>query len=222
MYSTNPNSPNQTIPTFQSIQVTVAPTFEPLTAAEAREFCRIDDDSQDGTLDLCIKSARERIENDTSRSLVTQTLRMTLDAFPNSCDDRYESNERDEGSEDAIIVPRPPLVSVSSITYVDTSGATQTLSTAAYTVDTYSEPGRIVPAYGYSWPSTRDVPNAVTITFVAGYTATTLPARAKLLCGLLTHYEFDQRNPVNIGNIVNEMPLAVKTLMGQLGWGSYS
>lgn len=203
---------------YQSIQVTTSPTFEPLTAAEAREFCRVDDDSQDSTLDMCIKAARERIENDTSRALVTQTLRVTMDAFPCAADRTYASENLNI---EAIQVPRPPLVSVTSITYVDTDGATQTLSASRYTVDTYSEPGRIVPAYGYSWPSTRDIPNAVTIVYVAGYTTTNIPARAKLLCGMLTHYEFDQRNPVNVGNIVNEMPLAAKTLMGQLGWGNY-
>mgnify|MGYP000431892249 CR=1 FL=1 len=194
--------------TPQSIQVTTAPEFEPLTLAEAREFCRIDDDSQDSTLTICIKAARERIENGTHRAIVTQTIRFTLDCFPATYPATY--NNQSIGGP-PILVPRPPLVSVSSIAYIDTTGTTQTLSASNYTVDSYSEPGRIVPAYGYSWPSTRDVPNAVTITCICGWTTTTIPARAKLLCGLLTHYEFDQRNPVNVGNVVNEMPMAVES-----------
>lgn len=199
--------------TFESINTTVAPTFEPLTVTEAREFCRIDDDSQDTTLATCIKAARERIETETRRAICTQTIRVTLDKFPRGDDD--------DSDDFAIVVPRPPLQSVSSITYIDTTGTVQTLATDRYTVDSYSEPGRIVPAYGIYWPTTRDVPNAVTITAVVGYTAATMPARVKLLCGLLTHYEFDQRNPVNVGNIGNVMPLAVESLMIQLGWGSY-
>lgn len=194
--------------TFESINTTVVPTFEPLTVTEAREFCRIDDDSQDTTLATCIKAARERIETETRRAICTQTIRVTLDKFPRGDDD-----DRDDF---AIILPRPPLQSVSSITYIDTTGTVQTLATDRYTVDSYSEPGRIVPAYGYSWPSTRDVPNAVTITFIAGYTAANLPARAKILCGLLTHYEFDVRVDGKA-----DIPLAVESLMIQLGWGSY-
>jgi uncharacterized phiE125 gp8 family phage protein len=53
---------------------------------------------------------------------------------------------------------------------VDTDGTTQTLSTSRYQVDAKRRPGRMRPAYGYSWPATRpSTVNAVTVTFVAGY-----------------------------------------------------
>lgn len=68
-----------------------------------------------------------------------------------------------------ISVPKPTLQSVTSITYVDTDGATQTLPPSAYLVDSKSEPGRITPAYGLVWPTTRWQTGAVTIRFVAGY-----------------------------------------------------
>src|SRR3990167_7420015 len=72
-------------------------------------------------------------------------------------------------AECAIELPLPPLRSVTSITYVDQDGTTQTLSSTLYTVDSSSEPARITPAYGEVWPSTRDQVNAVTVRFVAGY-----------------------------------------------------
>jgi hypothetical protein len=74
-------------------------------------------------------------------------------------------------------------VSVTIITYIDTNGATQTLSAALYTTDLPSGPkareGCIVPAYQQVWPQTRHVPNAVIVRFVAGYTGTT-PEMVKL------------------------------------------
>jgi uncharacterized phiE125 gp8 family phage protein len=69
-----------------------------------------------------------------------------------------------------IVLSRVPLISVTSITYVDTDGVTQTLSTSYYTPDTVK--GKIDLAYGQTWPSTRCQPNAVTVRFVAGMVAT--------------------------------------------------
>ena len=81
---------------------------------------------------------------------------------------------------------------MTSIQYVDDAGDTQTLSTSLYQVDTKSQPGRIIPAYGESWPTVRsDTLNAVTVNFVAGYgdDPEDVPAglrhAVKLICGAL-------------------------------------
>lgn len=87
------------------------------------------------------------------RCLVQQTWDWTFDRFWSS----------------GLYVPLPPLISVDSITYVDTNGDTQTWGAPNYRVDSGSVPGRITPAYGETWPTIRDVTNAVTIRFTAGY-----------------------------------------------------
>jgi len=114
-----------------------------------------------------IKAAREYGETFTHRAFITQTWDLKLDAFP--CD--------------VIEIPQAPLLTAASspastdpvITYVDTAGATQTWSAALYTVDAPSGPkarlGRITPIYGGVFPATRDVVNAVTVRFYAGYGA---------------------------------------------------
>jgi uncharacterized phiE125 gp8 family phage protein len=69
-----------------------------------------------------------------------------------------------------IAIPRVPLVSVTSITYVDTAGTTQTLASSVYSVDTAQ--GVIYLAYGQVWPSTRaDLADRVTVRFIAGMMA---------------------------------------------------
>lgn len=207
------------------LNVTVSPTVEPITLAEAKKFLRIDADDQDDVVQMCITVARERIENDTARALPTQTLRLTLDRFPVATyNGQLQSNYLREqvfiqsvGSiGTAIILPRPPLQSVTSVSYIDGSGTTQTLSASAYTVDTASEPGRIVPAYGTSWPTTQAVPNAVTVTYVAGFTTTTIPESAKLLCRLLVGEFYEHRD------LKADLPLAIESLMWQLRWGHYA
>ena len=196
------------LPPNYALTVVTAPASEPVSLVEAKEHLRVSHDEENVLIEQLIQSAREQVENDTARALFTQTLRLSLDRFPS-------------GPDNAIRLPRPPLASVSSIAYVDTAGDSQTLSGAAYQVDAYSEPGRVVPVYGTSWPSARCQPNAVTVQYVAGWTAGTMPAAAKQLVLLWVSHLYDRRDPVNVGNIVSPMPMAIETLTWRLRWGHY-
>lgn len=112
--------------------------------------------TSDPLLNVLIASARATAEQYLHRLLVAQTLDAYFDEFPNKAP--YE-------------FVLPPLATVTSITYVDTDGATQTLDASVYSVDAKSKPARISRAYDQSWPDTRVQNNAVTIRFVAGYGA---------------------------------------------------
>jgi uncharacterized phiE125 gp8 family phage protein len=80
-----------------------------------------------------------------------------------------------------IVIPRPPLISVEAITYVDFDGVTQTLtgSPAQFTVSAPQGPtakkGRITPLYGQVWPATRQTLDAITVQCTAGYAEGTIP-----------------------------------------------
>lgn len=107
------------------------------------------------------KAATAYVEGYCRRAMLTSTWRMKYDYFP-SC----------------FYLDRPDWQSVTSITYVDTAGDTQTLATDQYAFD--ADTGRITPAYSVSWPTTQDIANAVTVTFVSGYTsAANVPADLK-------------------------------------------
>jgi uncharacterized phiE125 gp8 family phage protein len=102
---------------------------------------------------------------------------------------------------------------VTHIKYTDTDGALQTLSSSRYVVDTACKPGRIIPAYNDYWPSTRDIPNAVTVRFVAGWlTPEDVPEPLKhaLKIQALTLYE--HREEFVIGESFDELPV-VKRLI---------
>ena len=136
---------------------------EILSTAEAKTHLRITGADEDTHVAALVKAARMAVEEWTSRATTNQTWVMTLDSFP---------------GEDEIRLPRPPLSSVTSVGYVDGAGDSQTFSSANYSVVTRETPGSIRLAYGVSWPATRYQPNAVTITYVAGYgaAASTVPA----------------------------------------------
>ena len=136
----------------------VAPTVEPVTMAEAKLWLRIDHSTEDALILEMLKAARREVERFCGRQLINATRTWRLDRFP---------------SDGVIRLDRPPLSSVTSITYVDTAGATQTWATDQYDVDTDSEPGRITLAYNQSLPSDvrGGAANVVTITYKVGYGA---------------------------------------------------
>jgi len=113
----------------------------------------------------------------------------------------------------------PPLQSVTSITYKDAAGATQTFNAANYIVDTNTTPGRIVLASSASWPGVSLFPvPLITFTFVAGYgAASAVPQRFKTAMGQLIAHWFTTREAVSLiaGANITEIPLTVKELLNQ-------
>lgn len=138
-----------------------------------------DDDSE---LINKINEVRNLAESFTHRLLLTTTAEYSLDAFP--------VNSRE------IWLPAPPLQSVTSVEYYDTAGALQEMTLSDFFVDTRSQPGRLVLKPNKSFPATEEGrPNAVIITFVAGYgnTSTSLPADLKSALKLIIASRWENR-----------------------------
>jgi uncharacterized phiE125 gp8 family phage protein len=117
------------------------------------------------------------------------------------------------------VLPKPPVQSVSSITYTDANGDAQTWSSANYTLSKssgpHAAPAVIEPVYGVSWPVTRNVIDAVTVRFVCGYgdagSAVPEPIRAAMNL-LITHW-YEQRGVVQVGNLVTPLQHSVDALL---------
>lgn len=189
-----------------SLKLVTAPTVEPVSLIEAKTHLRVLHDDDDTQIASLITAARQMVESGESwsleRSLVTTTWRLRLDRFPK-----------------CIELPRPPLIAVTSITYRDTAGSTQTLSPSLYTVSTDMEPARIVPTYGNVWPNVQGHVDDVSVTFTAGYgpTAADVPQAIKqaILLGVSDLYE--NRNETITGTIVNRMG-AIRALLNGYQW----
>jgi uncharacterized phiE125 gp8 family phage protein len=114
-----------------------------------------------------------------------------------------------------MVLPKPPIASITSVTYVDTDGATQTWSSALYQTDLPSgptaEPARILPAYNESYPSTRAQMNAVTVRFVAGYgvDGSYVPEDIKLGMHMLIGHWYEQREAVVVGVGIGVLPVPI-------------
>lgn len=182
-----------------------APATEPLTTAEAKTHLRVDSATDDTYIGTLITAARQYVEGYLGRALITQTWDLTLDAWPiDSSDGFYES----------IIVPSPPLVSITHVKYYDTSGTLITAASSTYAVDVNSTPGRITPVYGTVWPSAQFIPNAITVRFVTGYgAAADVPAAIKQAMLLLIAQFYEYREEVVAGTIVANLDKASEFLL---------
>ena len=180
------------------LALVTAPTVEPISTAEAKAHLRVDISEDDTYIDTLIKASRTYCENFLFRRLINSTWDLYLDCFPS-----------------ILLLPYPPASSVTSITYVDGAGDSQTLATTEYATDIRQEPARIIPAYGKSWPSIRGQNNAVTVRYVAGYgaAATAVPAAIIHAMKLLIGNWYEQRESVIVGTIATKTPDAVENLL---------
>lgn len=184
-------------------RVTAPPTFEPLSLAEAKQQCRVDLSLTDENLliESYIRAAREFCAGLDWRAYCTQTMELWLDEWPD---------------DDEIIIPRPPLQSVTSVKYYGIDDVEYTFDPAKYFVDTVGEPGQ-VHLRGYQmWPVTvlRDY-NAVCVTYVAGWSTPDLvPETIKQAMRLIVGHFYENREDTQSGTVNRQIENGVRALLG--------
>jgi uncharacterized phiE125 gp8 family phage protein len=175
---------------------TTAPA-PPVLLQEAKEHLRVTHDDEDLLIISKLASAVRKCEEFCHRQFGRTQLVLVLDRFPTG--------------RKPLFLPRPPLVSVDSIAYVDPENVTRLFVDPA--IDTASEPGRIQPEVGLVWPVVRDVIGAVQIEYTAGYTESTLPSllRDAVLLQLGSLYE--HREDIVVGTISSKLAMGVEDLL---------
>lgn len=191
----------------RGLRRTVAPTFLPVDVAGLKRQAGINVNDDNELLQEYVEAAADFAENYQERCLRQSTWQAVYDGFP-SCGVFY--------------VPKPRLVSVSFVKYLDAAGTLTTLATSCYTTDIISEPGRIALKYGQVWPTTLDQIASVTVEFVAGYaSAAAIPARTRQAIRALASHWYECREPVVVGESVANVPLSVTDLLNEDKFLSY-
>lgn len=153
-----------------------APAAEPVSLALAKQHLRVDFEEDDAYISALITAARQRVEAMTNRAIFNRRMRLTLDYFPwPGWDSTTGSTAHDyfmrwyfRGL--TIRLPKPATVSVQSLTYLANDGVTViTIPAQNYIVDVTSEPARIAPRPGYTWPYQQNyIPGQISIDYIAG------------------------------------------------------
>ena len=157
--------------------------------------------AEDEKIFALITGARVLCEQRQNRAYITQTRTLTMDRFPIYA---YP-----------IEPPRPKLITVTTLKYVDTAGTQQIWDSSNYTVDIQSIPGRIYPVFGVIWPTPRAQRNAVEVIYTAGYgtTRADTPETVKQAMLLLLAHWFENREEIVLTGKPETLPQAAEALL---------
>jgi uncharacterized phiE125 gp8 family phage protein len=171
-----------------------APTAAPVDLEELKGHLRVTTNNEDATIELYAKAAGQLFEIKTNRRLISRSFRLDLPAFPASADPC------------GIELPFAPAEEITHIKYFDTAGVLQTWDDEEYIMDLTSHFPRVTVAPNYLFPSTQTGrPNAVQVTFVAGYgdTYEDIPEGIRLGVFFLAAHAYTTRTPVVNGTMTD-------------------
>jgi len=141
------------------------------------------------------------------KPLINQTWKLSVIDY-----DRY----------DRIVLPLTPVVSITSIEYYDSTETLQELDTEDFDLFGDEDNAFIRPKTGITWPSVYDRPDAIMVTFVAGFGVSPdyIPENIKQAIRLLCCHWFENREAVVVGSITSELPMGVEALLNisRKGW----
>lgn len=177
-----------------------APATRLVSLEEVKQFLRIeaDETEEDTLLGSLILSAEATLDGYSGllgRALIDQVWRQRFDDFP-PCDQ--------------LRLPLGPLVATPTVTYRDTLGGEQEFE-SFHLVTTALGPA-IELEDGATWPQTATRPDAVTVTWLAGYGPgpEDVPEIFRTVALQLIAHWYGTREAVNVGNIVTEVPWGLR------------
>lgn len=176
---------------------------------------------------LYLRAATRAVEDYTGRSLLTKTFVLNLQSWP--CYDGYWQSTRQfmpleyapmwgDGKLRGLELRRSPLVAITGVKYWDFASSAQLVfDPANYYTDTAATPGRMVfnvNAPGFTFPTLMKRPDAILITFTAGYglLESQMDPMLQMAVLMFAHQMFDNRVPVGDARNV-ELPMSLRYML---------
>ena len=114
-----------------TIVLLVPPAAEPVSLADAKAWLRVDTDAEDALVTSLVVTARGAVEAFTGRVLVSQTWRLTFDAWPDvACRPCFGVAR----AATAVSIPLTPVAGITAVRVFDAAGVPQILPPTAYTL----------------------------------------------------------------------------------------
>lgn len=175
------------------------PAVDLLSLDDLRDHCRVDGVEHDDALTRAGAAAEAMLdgpEGMLGRALVTQTWMDAADGF------------------DGFRLSLAPVQSITEVAYTDADGADQVLATGWRLVETGAG-ASLALEDGETWPAVASRPDAVRVTYSAGYGAPAdIPAAIQAAALLLAGHLFEHRAAVQ-SQQAHEVPITVNALLGR-------
>jgi uncharacterized phiE125 gp8 family phage protein len=175
------------------------PAAEPLTLAEAKTFLRVVHDDDDELIGVLISAARSQVEAATRRALMTQTWRLSRDAWP--IDGR-------------LAVTPVPLRAILAVRVFRADGAAHDIAAAAFAADAAAAPAVLAFAPG-ALPAPGRRVGGIELDIEVGYgeAAADVPEPLRQALRMLVAHWYENRGLAAIGQQVALLPAAVSALI---------
>ncbi|NIF80142.1 hypothetical protein F3J20_22570 [Paraburkholderia sp. Cy-641] len=199
---------------------------EPVSLADAKLHLRVDVDDDDDLIGSMITSARTSCEARMQRSILPQSWTLTQSSFGHSWFENHDVPHRyglvfspdwyrmhSCRHTDSIVLPHPPIRSVDSVQYLNPDHQRVPLDPTAYRLAVIGEMLALLRPVGAAWPRTAHEPDAVIVTYSAGWVEPAqIPAPIiswiKLRIGAL----YENREEYSAGQPVPELGFADRLL----------
>lgn len=209
------------------------PATEPLSLADAKAQVRLQTTSDDSLVTTFITAAREYCERRSHLGFITQTWDLWLDNWNNVSFENVAGYFGGDGMAgitlynnpqkmNHVTLPLGPVQSVTWVKYTDFNNNQQTWNSSNYCpIVSGTNPARITPVQGTSFPSVALQDNAIQIRFVIGYGGYgSVPQALCSAMRLCFERLYEIRGAVNVGNIVTEVPIGVDDLLSSWTCGN--
>tara|TARA_R110002051_G_scaffold279881_1_gene341371 strand:- start:698 stop:1288 length:591 start_codon:yes stop_codon:yes gene_type:complete len=187
---------------LSEVKVHTAPSVEPITLTEAKNYMKVDYTNDDTLIeDVLIPSAREMVEKMINKALITQTLKAYYSSFDNIVD-----------------LPYAPVQSVTSVKRIQQNTTTTLTVDSDYYVQGLDDKFLLITS-PYSSPpgfSPSDSFNGaeLLVEYVAGYgtAGSNVPAAIKEAIRKIVAFNYENRNEDEAGL---EIPNSAKNILNK-------
>jgi hypothetical protein len=204
-------------------------TLQPITLAEAKLHLRLEIPDDDSLVAALVAAAALRASAELRQTLLLTTFDWYLDLFPSGGGGYFNRQIRQQGlnpqwlpnGQAILYVPNPPLVSVTSVNYYDSTGNLATVDPTSYWVST-GIGSRIQPLIGRVWPVVRPQIDGVVVRYTSGVAnASLVPDNVKAAMKLMIGHWYEHREEVADFQLMT-VPNAVDALLSATDHGAYS
>jgi uncharacterized phiE125 gp8 family phage protein len=174
-----------------------APAVEPVTLEEARSFLRVEHNDDDEVIAALVAGSRIHVEAQTRRALITQSWRITADAWP---------------PDGRLAVLPAPLRALTAARVYDRDGNAQDLDVAAFVPDLGASTLVFAP---WALPAPGRIAAGIELDVSVGYgdAAIDVPEPLRQAVRLLVAHWYENRGLVASGPTGARLPSSVAALI---------